>query len=57
MQCELFGQIVSLEHFGDTADALAMAKTTRYRLGAPVYTTHMSEGPLVKHGSKTPSTK
>ena len=57
MQYELFGQIVSLEQFGDTADALAMAKTTRYRLAAPVYTTHTPEGPLAKHGSKTPSTK
>ena len=44
MQYELFGQIVSLEQFSDTADALAMAKTTRYRLVAPVYTTHLTRG-------------
>ena len=44
MQYELFGQIVSLEQFGDMADALAMAKTTRYRLAAPVYTTQLTRG-------------
>ena len=44
LQYERFGQIVSLEQFGDTADALAIAKTTRYRLAASVYTTDLNRG-------------
>ena len=44
MRSELFGQIVSPEQFGETADDLAMAKTTRYRLAAPVYTTDLTRG-------------
>ena len=44
MQYELFGQIASLEQFRDTADALAIAKTTRYRLAASVYTTDLNQG-------------
>jgi len=42
MQYELFGQIVLLEQFGDTADALAMANANRCGFPASVYTTDLN---------------
>ena len=42
MQYELFGQMVLLEQFGDTADALAMANANRCGLPASVYTTDLN---------------
>ena len=37
-----FGQIVSMEQFGDAAAALSMANATRYGLAASVYTADLN---------------